>query len=68
MGGLDTVILASHLEELKASGDVQVRIGMASGSAASSGMASNALVAFGSRRELAAEPVKARGRPKKTPA
>ena len=65
MGGLDTVILASHLEELKASGDVQVRIGRtgeASGSATGS-----ALVAFGSRREFAVEPVKGRGRPKKAP-
>ena len=59
LGRLDTILLASHLEDLKASGDVQVRI-----ERTSSGVAR---IASGTRIAPAAVEVgKARGRPKKT--
>lgn len=58
LGRLDTILLASHLEDLKASGDVQVRI-----ERTSSGVAR---IASGTRIASAVVEVgKARGRPKK---
>ena len=59
LGHLDTILLASHLEDLKASGDAQVRI-----ERLSSGVAR---IASGTRIASAAV-VKARGRPKKSTA
>jgi hypothetical protein len=56
LGRLDTILLASHLEDLKASGDAQVRI-----ERLSSGVAR---IASGTRIASAAV-VKAKGRPKK---
>jgi len=61
LGRLDTILLASHLEDLKASGDAQVRI-----ERLSSGVAR---IASGTRiASAAAEAGKARGRPKKSTA
>ena len=61
LGGVDTILLASHLEDLKASGDVQVRIERIGGG--------SARLTSGSRLSVApAEGAKPRGRPRKAQA